>query len=77
MRLRGFALISAEPNQIAALLIDEWSIQTCAAWGNTSNMPAADGTDSLAYKRKLEEVEKAANKKALKRRMTNREQADV
>ena len=40
-------------------------------------MPAADGTDSLAYKRKLEEVEKAANKKALKRRMTNREQADV
>ena len=59
-----------------ALLADEWSAAKCAAW-KIAVMSLVDGSDSQVYKRKLKDVEKAAIKKALKRRKTVREQADV
>ena len=58
------------------LLADEWSAAKCAAW-KIAVMSLVDGSDSQVYKRKLKDVEKAAIKKALKRRKTVREQADV
>ena len=58
------------------LLADEWSAAKCAAW-TIAVMSLVDGSDSQVYKRKLKDVEKAAIKKALKRRKTVREQADV
>ena len=58
------------------LLADEWSAAKCAAW-KIAVMSLIDGSDSQVYKRKLKDVEKAAIKKALKRRKTVREQADV
>ena len=60
----------------ATLLADEWSAAKCAAW-KIAVMSLVDGSDSQVYKRKLKDVEKAAIKKALKRRKTVREQADV
>ena len=60
----------------ATLLADEWSAAKCAAW-KIAAMSLVDGSDSQVYKRKLKDVEKAAIKKALKRRKTVREQADV
>jgi len=57
-------------------LADEWSAAKCAAW-KIAVMSLVDGSDSQVYKRKLQDVGKAAIKKALKRRKTVREQADV
>ena len=58
------------------LLANKWSVAKCAAW-KIAVMSLVDGSDSQVYKRKLKDVEKAAIKKALKRRKTVREQADV
>ena len=52
-----------------ALLADEWSAAKHAAW-KIAVMSLVDGSDSQVYKRKLKDVEKAAIKKALKRRKT-------
>ena len=60
----------------ATLLADEWNAAKFAAW-KIAVMSLVDGSDSQVYKRKLKDVEKAAIKKALKRRKTVREQADV
>ena len=76
-------VLHAEVSQIrfflpkkTTLLADEWSAAKCAAW-KIAVMSLVDGSDSQVYKRKLKDVEKAAIKKALKRRKTVREQADV
>ena len=63
---------------LPALLLDEWSAAKCAAWrnGSMSSTPM-DGFDSTSLKRKYDEVERAATKKALKRRLTVRQHADV
>ena len=60
----------------ATLLADEWSAAKYAA-RKIAVMSLVDGSDSQVYKRKLKDVEKAAIKKALKRRKTVCEQADV
>ena len=58
------------------LLADEWSAAKCAAW-KIAVMSLIDGSDSQVYKWKLKDAAKSAIKKALKRRKTVREQADV
>jgi len=71
--IRGYSLGKSAGSTYS---YDEWSAAKCAAW-KIAVMSLIDGSDSQVYKRKLKDVEKAAIKKALKRRKTVREQADV